>query len=76
MSRPIGIHDKPELYTKITRLLMQHPEGMIAYQISQELHQNDCTVRKYLKELVEQSKILLEPLTPRTNLYKLPKKEQ
>ena len=65
MSRPTGTRDHPELYEKIIGVLAGNERGMKAYEISQELKENDCTCRTYLADLVEQGRVVRKKITGR-----------
>jgi hypothetical protein len=70
--RPVGTRDRKDLYLKIRKLLKKHPNGMISYQIAQELKETHCTIqRKYLPDLVKQGTVITEPVSKKRVLYKL-----
>lgn len=58
MARPVGTRDRKDLYDRILELLRDHPDGLIAYQISTRLKENDRTVRQYLEDLIQQEKVI------------------
>ena len=68
--RQKGHRDKKDLYDQIINLLKDHPDGMMAYEISQALEANDSTIRRtYLQDLIEQGKVITSKEWNKRRLY-------